>query len=159
MATYFNFKCITVHKSKGSILQVAIDANQFPNKFIFSFPIQWNQNSEKYVVSQKLLNVYWFIPVIKLLAGFILIYVGLCSLTTLSSQNVVPSGPILFMNIAFLLSTTFSDTVFIFTAYDIVCSFNCSYRMEQYNLANTKIGKISIFILQIIISWYNKCGM
>ncbi len=142
-----NVKSNETQTNKPNILQQTIFINQFLNSFIFPFPIKWNKAREKYEVKPKLLRFYWSIILLKFAYILFSTFLGILILSNKSSKEVRNAGQLVFLNVTLLVITSFVDAVFILYAYDIVNSFNWSYKMQQRFLSNFKIGKFINFII------------
>ncbi len=142
-----NVKIIEAETNKPNILQQAILINQFLNSFIFPFPITWNKARERYEVKSKSLRFYWVIILLKFVYILFSIFVGIGILSNERYREGSHAGQLVFLNVTLLIVTSFVDAVFILNAYDIVNSFNWSYKMEKRILSNLKIGKFINFTI------------
>lgn len=107
-------------------MQRAIIVNEKINSFVFRFPIQWNNIREKYDVKTKLLRFYWCAVALKFVSICVATFLAIQALSNKTYHDGGNAGQLLFLTVTVLAVTSFADSVFIKTGYDVGNSFNWS---------------------------------
>lgn len=128
-------------KNVNQILHSIIILNQHLNRCICPFPVHWNQDSETYTISKKLLKIYWTVPVYKFLLTIILTNIAIHG-TFNSTQKLPPNFPAIFCisTASHLISIT-ADIFVIHFAADVVKCFGWVNQISHDYFHNHKFGK------------------